>query len=153
MNLRYSGLSLGSQLDFALWSEVGTPKVGQNGQLLRFLVVGTWNTLFGLALFFSLMKTGINYQLVLFCSFTIATAQSHFTQRKFVWGAANGYLHELMRFYLGIFGVYVLNALLLPLLVEGFDLDVFLSQCLLTLTLVILSFWFQKKFVFNNRNL
>ena len=99
------------------------------------------------------MKTGMSYQLVLFCSFTIATAQSHFTQRKFVWGAVNGYLNELFRFYLGIFGFYVLNALLLPLLVEGFDLDVFFSQCLLTIALVILSFWFQKKFVFSKRNL
>jgi putative flippase GtrA len=94
------------------------------------------------------MKTGLNYQLVLFCSFTIATIQSHFTQRKFVWGSAGGYLRELVRFYFGIFGFYVLNALLLPLLVESFNLDIFLSQCLLSCMLAILSFWFQKKFVF-----
>ncbi len=99
------------------------------------------------------MKTGLNYQLVLFCSFTIATAHSHFTQRKYVWGAASRYLQEFSRFYLGTFGLYVLNALLLPLFVEGFNLDVFLSQCLLTFILAILSFWLQKKFVFKNRNL
>ncbi len=125
-----------------------TPKLRQRKQLLGFLLTGAWNTIFGLALFFSLLKTGLNYQLVLFCSFTIATTQSHFTQRKFVWGATGGYFRELFRFYLGVFGFYVLNALILPLLVEGFNLDVFLSQCLLSCILAILSFWFQKKFVF-----
>jgi putative flippase GtrA len=120
----------------------------QASQLLRFLFTGAWNTFFGLGLFYFLLKTGLNYQIVLLCSFTIATAQSHFTQRTFVWKSNQAYHRELIRFYAGTFGFYISNALLLPLFVEGFNLDLFVSQCIVTFTLTIFSFWFQKRFVF-----
>jgi putative flippase GtrA len=120
----------------------------QARQLFRFLVTGAWNTFFGLVLFYFLLRTGLNYQIVLLCSFTIASAQSHFTQRTFVWKSSQAYHRELIRFYAGTIGFYVLNALLLPLLVEVFNLDLFVSQCIVTFFLTIFSFWFQKKIVF-----
>jgi putative flippase GtrA len=128
-----------------------TSRVAPFGQKVRFLIVGAWNTFFGLALFYALIETRhtLNYQITLLCSFVLSTVQSHFSQRIFVWKSKQKYLAELSRFFLGTSIFYFVNAVLLPVLVEGVGLRVFISQCAITFFLTIASYFFQSKFVFS----
>jgi len=117
---------------------------------VRYLVVGSWNTLFAILVFYLFTKfiPHLNYQIILLLSFLIASAQSHFTQRHFVWLSSQAYASEFLKFIAGTFLFYLINASLLPLLVEGFDFPVFESQLCLTPFLLFASYLLQHKFVF-----
>jgi putative flippase GtrA len=127
-----------------------SPKMGQRGHQIRFLAIGIWNTIFGISLFYFLAVKNLNsnYQVALFCCFIISTAQSHYAQRRLVWFSKQKYFPELLKFFMGTSGMYAVNVVLLPLFVEGFQLDLLFSQCAVTLILTIFSFWFQGNFVF-----
>ena len=69
----------------------------------RYVVVGAWNTAFGLALFTILylaLGSSLGYIAVLTVAQVIAVVQSHATQRLFVWKSAGPYWPELLRFSL-----------------------------------------------------
>lgn len=117
---------------------------------VRYLVVGSWNTFFAILIFYLFTKftPHLNYQIILLLSFLTATAQSHFTQRHFVWLSSQAYVPEFLKFLAGTFLFYLINASLLPLLVEGFNFPVFESQLGITPLLLCASYLLQQKFVF-----
>jgi len=117
---------------------------------ISFLVVGVWNTIFGLSLFYLLLKIipELNYFIILTSSFIISTLQSHFSQRSFVWRSSGPYLYELMKFFWGTFGSFIFNLACLPVLVEYLHFPVYLSQVLIVFLLTIFSFFYQKNIVF-----
>ena len=90
---------------------------------IRYVVVGGFNTLFGLALFVALdlvLAAHVGHYVVLAIAQTVAIVQAHASQRRWVWRSDQPYLHELARFssvYIGFFFVnlaffYVAHALL-----------------------------------------
>jgi len=117
----------------------------------RYLIVGLWNTIFGIGVFYLLLKSliGADYRLILFLSFVLANLQSHLTQRTLVWRSEEGYFAELARFFVGAIGIFIINLLLLTLLVDFLGYATFESQVFLTLLLTILNYFFQKHAVFN----
>jgi putative flippase GtrA len=119
---------------------------------VRYLVVGLWNTFFGIGLFYLLLNTlkSLDYRLVLLVSFVVANVHSHFMQRILVWNSAQSYGSELMHFLLSAIGVFLLNLLLLTILVGYFHYPAFLSQTILTLLLTLLNYFFQKHAVFKS---
>jgi putative flippase GtrA len=116
----------------------------------RYLIVGLWNTVFGIAIFYLLLKflIGTDYRLLLFITFILANLQSHVTQRTLVWRSEERYFAELIRFFAGAIGIFVINLLLLTLLVDFLNRKTFESQVFLTLVLTILNYFFQKHAVF-----
>jgi len=114
------------------------------------VIVGVGNTIFGIGIFYLLLKflVGVDYRLILFISFVLANLQSHFTQRAIVWRSDERYLSELARFLVGAVGIFVINLLLITFLVDFFSYGTFESQVILTLPLTILSYFFQKHAVF-----
>ncbi len=116
----------------------------------RYLIVGVWNTIFGIGIFYLLLKflIGVDYRIILFISFVLANLQSHFTQRAIVWRSDEQYLSELARFFMGAVGIFVINLLLLTFLVEFFGYKTFETQVFLTFLLTILNYFFQKHTVF-----
>ena len=80
--------------------------------------------------------------------FVIANLQSHYTQRVLVWKSTNQYFSELMRFFAGAIGMFVVNLVFLTLLVEILSYPTFESQVSLTLLLTCLNYLFQKHAVF-----
>src|SRR5207244_2577363 len=101
------------------------------GRPLRYLIVGAWNTLFGLVFFsllYLLFGTSLGYVAVLTLAMVVAVLQSHATQRRFVWRSRSPYLHELMRFSAVYVGTYVANLILLTLAVDGLDFAVLPTQ-------------------------
>lgn len=115
-----------------------------------FLAFGVWNTIFGISLFYLLLKfiPDLNYFVILVSSFIVSTVQSHFTQRNFVWRSRAPYLCELMKFFWGTSGSLIINLACLPVLVEYLQFPIFLSQVLIVFLLTILSYFYQKHLVF-----
>jgi putative flippase GtrA len=112
--------------------------------------VGVWNTIFGIGIFYLLLKflIGVDYRLILFISFVLANLQSHLTQRALVWRSTERYVRELLRFFVGAVGIFVVNLLILTLMVDFLGYETFESQVLLTLVLTIANYFFQKHAVF-----
>jgi putative flippase GtrA len=117
---------------------------------IRYVVIGFWNTLFGIGTFYFLLRISNqnDYKLVLFLSFCLSNVQSHFTQRFFVWKSKNRYLPELRRFFVSAIRLFFLNLLLLTLSVEVLKYPPFAVQVFLTFAIVVLSYFFQKHAVF-----
>ena len=120
----------------------------------RYVIVGLWNTIFGVGTFYLLLKilSDEGYKLALLISFVLANLHSHWTQRVIVWKSKENYVSELIRFFAGAIGMFVLNLMLLTLLVEILKYATFKSQVLLTLLLTILNYYFQKHAVFKLPN-
>jgi putative flippase GtrA len=116
----------------------------------RYLIVGVWNTIFGIGIFYFLLKLliGVDYRLILFISFVLANLQSHLTQRALVWRSKERYVRELLRFFVGAVGIFVVNLLILTFMVDFLGYETFESQVLLTLVLTIANYFFQKHAVF-----
>ncbi len=112
--------------------------------------MGVWNTIFGIGIFYLLLKflIGVDYRLILFISFVLANLQSHLTQRALVWRSTERYVRELLRFFVGAVGIFVVNLLILTLMVDFLGYETFESQVLLTLVLTIANYFFQKHAVF-----
>jgi putative flippase GtrA len=121
---------------------------------LRYLIVGIWNTFFGIGIFYLLLElfAGTDYQTVLFICFIIANLQSHFTQRVLVWKSQEHYFPELTRFFAGATGSFFINILLLTISVDFLGYSIFLSQAVLTIVLTVLNYFFQKYAVFKSNN-
>jgi len=119
----------------------------------RFFIIGLWNTFFSIVLFYLLLRSFPfwNYQFLLLYSFVVSTIQSHFMQRFFVWQSKDRYISELLRFFFNTIVLYIVNALLLPLIIIVSGLGVFYSQVLITFFLAIFSYYLQKLFVFKIR--
>ena len=118
---------------------------------LRFVIVGLWNTIFALSMFYSLLKVfdSSNYQLLLVICFLLANIQSHFMQRTFVWKSKDPYFLEISRFLVSAVAISLMNFLLLVFFVEGLDFPVFQTQVPIALALTLLNFFFQKHLVFS----
>ena len=116
----------------------------------RYLIVGVWNTIFGIGVFYLLLKflIGVDYRLILFISFVVANLQSHLTQRALVWRSKERYIPEVMRFFVGAIGIFIINLSLLTFLVEILGYETFESQVVLTLVLTMANYFFQKHAVF-----
>jgi|LakMenEpi03Aug12_release.lakeMendotaPanAssembly.Ray.scaffolds.fasta_scaffold394850_2 putative flippase GtrA len=117
---------------------------------IKFILVGFWNTLFSIGLFYIFLQNlpSINYQLALFFCFLVSTIQSHFTQRNLVWHSNKKQFPELLKFFMINVSLYITNAITLPFLLRVSKLDVFTAQVLLTFFLTFLNYLIQKKIVF-----
>ena len=121
---------------------------------LRYLIVGIWNTFFGIGIFYLLLKlfAGTDYQTLLFICFIIANLQSHFTQRVLVWKSEEYFFSELTRFFTGATGSFFINLLLLTISVDFLGYSIFLSQVVLMIVITLLNYFFQKHVVFKSTN-
>jgi hypothetical protein len=120
---------------------------------IKYIYIGIWNTLFSLVLFrvFLWLFQDLHYQFILLMTFICSNIQSHFTQRKFVWGANNHYLYELIRFYASSVASYFANVVLLAVLVRSTTFNIFTLQLAVTVLLLGFSFLSHSKLVFKKR--
>jgi len=123
--------------------------------LLRYLVVGTWNTLFGIAVFTALQLAWgdrVNYLVVLSISQVVGVIQAHATQRFLVWRSKAPYLVELGRFGVVYLGSYIANAALLAFSVELLHAPVLPSQYVITVAVVAGTFVANRSWAFAHRD-
>lgn len=121
----------------------------------RYLAVGGWNTMFGLAAFtvlYGLLGSQLGYGWILLMAQIIATIQAHFAQRRLVWKSRGHYWPELLRFSL-VYGIsYFVNLALLAFLVEVVGWPVLASQFVVTGLIVVLTFVINRTWTFRERH-
>jgi putative flippase GtrA len=118
---------------------------------VRFLIVGGWNTVFGVGFFtgFYLVAHGvIGYAAVLTISQVVAILQSHLTQRYLVWRSRGAYFRELARFSVLYIVTYFVNLGLLALGVDYFGFAVLPTQWTITALLIFPTYTFQRVWAF-----
>lgn len=114
--------------------------------LLRYFVVGSWNTLFSIVLLYALFFffNNRNYEYELGITFVISTGQSYTTQRFVVWKSSAAPRTEFSRFFTGAVVQYIINAVVLYIFVHLFNLTS-IYVALPTMLTVICGFYFVNK--------
>lgn len=116
----------------------------------RYLLVGIWNSFFGISNFFllSLIFANTADLIVLGCSYLISIIQAHFAQRRLVWGSTSPYFPELIRFGSAYFIQFVINSALLALSGLWLPGDRELRQTGIIIFLTLVFYFVNKKGVF-----
>ena len=116
----------------------------------RYLLVGLWNSIFGVGIFLilSLSLPKLSDSLVLLISYLVSIVQAHFMQRKFVWSSTERYFQELVRFSGAYISQFVANLVLLQIFVRLIGLNRSVSQVIIVLILTVVMFFVNKNGVF-----
>ena len=119
----------------------------------RYLLVGIWNSVFGVGIFLilSLSLPELSDSLILLISYLVSIVQAHFMQRKFVWSSTERYFQELVRFSGAYISQFVANLVLLQIFVRFVGLNRSVSQIIIVLILTVVMFFVNKNGVFRAR--
>lgn len=120
-------------------------------QVVRYLLVGVWNTIFGYLVFvvvWQLAGARIGYGGTLVVTIVVSVLQSYATQRWLVWRSQNAVRRELPRFLAVYAASYALNFVLLWLLVDHAGVPVLVAQAVATAAVVVTSFLLLRSFTF-----
>jgi putative flippase GtrA len=129
------------------------------GQVVRYLIVGVWNTLFGYSLFalFTWLLTGVvpmAYMLACVLSNAIAITVAFLGYKWFVFKTKGNYLREYLRCWVVYGTAFLVNLALLPVLVVLFETIVkpqaspYIAGAVLTAGTVLLSFVGHRQYSF-----
>ncbi len=119
----------------------------------RYVVVGGFNTLLGIALFVALDLTlapYIGHYFVLAVAQTGAILAAHGTQRRWVWHSTEPYVGELMRFSSVYVVFFVANLAMLFVAHELFSAPVIPAQVAITLAIVLGTFLVHRSWTFGS---
>ena len=116
----------------------------------RYLLVGIWNSVFGVGIFLilSLSLPELSDSLILLISYLVSIVQAHFMQRKFVWSSTERYMQELVRFSGAYISQFVANLVLLQIFVRFIGLNRSVSQVIIVLILTVVMYFVNKNGVF-----
>ena len=116
----------------------------------RYLLVGLWNSVFGVGIFLilSLSFPKLSDSLILLIAYVVSIVQAHFMQRKFVWSSKERYFQELVRFSGAYISQFVANLVLLQIFVRFVGLNRSVSQVIIVLILTVVMFFVNKNGVF-----
>lgn len=120
---------------------------------IRFVVIGAWNTLFGL-LVFAIADATIGreagYAVSLTLMFALAIPQAHLAQRHLVWRSRAPYLPELYRFSWVFLVSYVVNLALLALAVEVLQTPTLGSQVVISGVIAVSTYLIHQRWTFRH---
>ena len=116
----------------------------------RYLLVGLWNSVFGVAIFLILSQSfpKLGDSLVLLIAYVVSIVQAHFMQRKFVWSSNERYFQELVRFSGAYISQFLANLVLLQIFVRFVGLNRSVSQVIIVLILTVVMYFVNKNGVF-----
>lgn len=117
-------------------------------QILKYLIIGTLNTLFGYILFALLLKVKIFYLLSLLISHIIGTINSYVFNKKFTFKSKDKINGEIQKFFLVYTLMFIANFLLLYLAVDIFKIKPLIAQIPILFLTVVISFIGQRFFTF-----
>ena len=124
-----------------------------NDEKLKYLLVGFYNFFFGYAVFYIIFFfyfNKINYILLLTFVHLISTTNNFFLYSKLVFFRKKITLLEYFKFNLSYLILYFLNLLLLSLAINFVNLNLYLSQFLIMIIMVLFGYILNKFFVFKN---
>jgi putative flippase GtrA len=121
----------------------------------RFLVIGIWNTLFGLAAF-ALADVTIGrtagYVASVTLMFAVAIPQAHLAQRLWVWRSHGPYLPELFRFSWVYLVAYIVNVILLAFAVEVLHAATLPAQFVISSLIAVSTYVIHRAWTFRTRH-
>ena len=119
----------------------------------RYLLVGLWNSVFGVGIFLILSQSfpKLSDSLILLIAYVVSIVQAHFMQRKFVWSSKERYFQELVRFSGAYISQFVANLVLLQIFVRFVGLNRSVSQVIIVLILTVVMYFVNKNGVFRAR--
>jgi len=124
-----------------------------SGVKVRYLVIGSWNTIFGYCLgvsLFVLMNKHFHIVFIACVANIIAISMSFFTYKKFVFKTNGNWVSEYIRCYV-VYGFNaVLGIFLLWFFVDIVRVNIWISQGLSILFTVFISFFLHKNFTFKS---
>lgn len=117
----------------------------------KYIVVGIWNTFFGLSvfIFLSFFFKDMNSIVVLGISYVISTLQAHFSQRKLVWNSDADYFPELFKFSSFYLLQFAINSVLLVIMNNVLSSPREFNQIVIIGILTIVFFFVNRNGVFN----
>ena len=123
-------------------------------RLNRYLIVGSFNSLFGLilmtilkVLFSSILSGAWIYSIAAVSAFIF----SYFTQRRYVWQSINEVKREIPKFIVVSSCIYTLNLTLIIQVVDRYNLPLLISQIAIAISLTSVSFLTSKLWVFSSK--
>lgn len=122
---------------------------------IRYVIVGAWNTFFGIAAFavlWVLLRDTVRYGWVLLIAQIVAVLQAYYSQRTFVWRSRGSWIPELGRFALVYIATYFANLGLLAACVEWLRWQVLPSQIGITFLFVAVTFFVNRTWTFRQRH-
>jgi putative flippase GtrA len=123
-------------------------------RLVKFLVVGAWNTAVGYAIFVGialLYADRLHHQLILAISFAISVVHAYLLQRYFVFKSRNPMLTEFPRFVVVNLSALAINAVLLEVLVR-FSFTLLVAQLIATIATTLVQFVAHQAWSFKDRS-
>ena len=118
---------------------------------INYLLVGSWNTLFGYLAFaalYFLFRSYVHYMILFVISSVLSITNAYLAYKLFVFKTKGHYWREYSRFYVVYGGALALNLALLPLVVVTFRLSPVIAQAGLAFITVICSYFGHKNFSF-----
>ena len=120
-------------------------------RITAYLIVGGWNTLFGIgvyAILYELLHNSVNYLVLMIPANILAITNAYLCYKLFVFKTRGNYASEYLRCY-AVYGAgIILSFILMFLLVSIFGLHPILAQCLCVVGTTIFSYIGHKRFSF-----
>ena len=128
--------------------------IARHWTLIRYLIAGGYNTVFGFAVFtglFFLLESDLHYLGIAILTQIISITNSYIVYRVFVFKSRGRIIYEYFRIYI-VYGIsFILGIALLTLLVELAGLHPVLAQLFVIIITVIVSYIGNRRFTFNQR--
>jgi putative flippase GtrA len=123
-----------------------------NSIKIKFIIIGGFNTIVGLAtfpiLYLLLAHWSLHYLSILIISQFICINISFVMNKRFVFDTRGQYLYEYLKFLPFHLGTAVLNLICLPILVEFLFINPMIAQLIFSGVVIISSYVWYSKIVF-----
>lgn len=127
--------------------------LGKHQQKIRFLLVGGFNTVVGLSafpiLYFLLEPFHLHYMTILVIGQILCVLSAFITNKYLVFRTRGNHLRELLKFSTFYSAYFLVNLVMMPLLVEVAGLHPALTQVLISIGIIVSSFFWHSKITFN----
>lgn len=120
----------------------------------RFLMVGVFNTLFGLSsypILYFFISTNVHYLLILSISQSLNITFAYLTNKFIVFKTKGNYKKEISRFLTFHLSYFLLNLAALPISVESFGIHPIFAQTSFAVLVLVLSYFWQSRITFNEK--
>ncbi len=124
---------------------------GRHIQFIRYLIVGGWNTAFGMlsyAVLYHLLGGRVHYLVLLIPSNILAVTNAFLCYRIFVFSSKGNILLEYFRCYLVYGGMMLVGAAMMYVFVDWLKLSPTLANCVCIAATTVVSFFAHRNFSF-----
>jgi putative flippase GtrA len=121
---------------------------------IRFIVIGAWNTFFGLVTYATILSyaKGEFYIQALILSTLLAGIQAYFTQRVLVWKSSNSIPGELSKFVIVLTTQFFINLIFILIFVGLMGFDPVRTQYVIVLAIVFSTYFTHKYWTFKDNS-